>query len=1208
MASRLGIDSMQGSRLGSSDTSGSRLGFESGNLPPLPPSPSLGSLAWGFVKNLPSMIVQGAATKPVATIAQYGSTVGNFLAQKLPIRLQVSEATKTAARQFQTGFQKPIVAPHQTEPILPSTAPFKSFGEATGATAESALDLWLTMGTLGTGTVAKTIALQGVKGTVKQGVKTVVEQGAKKTTLSVAKQIIKDGLIGSGFNVAGTLQEENQTAKDYAISAGTGFLFGVALPPVLGKGLELGVRSIRGTGRLTTGILDEVASRLERRISSAEPTTGNLRPYQALDKPIDLARVSLSEKTLRAVNVVRDIPSNFAKFINEHSPVGLLDKQLREAGVDPTEVGAIRQGVQAQVEGTKYAGVGKVQDKLQYEVAPIIRKYGSDWILVAEHLDMLDRAARLKAGQIEIDPGRASSMNAEELDKAISDFYLSLTPEQLDRVHKGTTEIHAIYESALEDMQTSGFFSQEAVQRMHESNPNYIKSAVEDFINQEKPQATPKGVSVSSTGIKGAKGSKRKRLGVRDSLVLYIKDAYTRIENNKTARIVFDAGRKIAESRNKGKTADEIASQGVGEYTILRSAEDAKARSDLLKQLTDSSERRKAEIEGLKKTKGIGQDLWSKYNALSEKIAKFQDLVDSQEQSIAPSGDIYETMQRASKTEQLLHDTIDKGKLNDVAQHELSANIESLSSDISKIVDDMTIHADIKIKAVDYEKMGLDIISSFKDGYREDMLVQKDMAEALKGMNDQETRAFLNWLNENPWGKLASTPATIIRFASVIWNPTFGTISNPTRDFQTGYAFKNVGLRGWVTSLWKTIGIGGSHAEETRLFKSVGSTQASFTRQEKTLGLGVEVKFSKNPLDWITGAADKMETASRRAAWDQATLKGYTPREAAYEAINSTVDFGKSSPLLRVINKLVPFFNPAVQGGVNIAKAAVDDPYGLTRRLMISAAYPTVLIEAHNSRYASSGDIPESDKLKYWTIMVGESSGFDAGGKRVTVPHYIKVPKGEFQKPVANAIQLGLDVAKGKNPDLTHSFFGQFIADVSPVTEASLVPPGIGTVVELMTNYSVFRQQKIVPDYIYIEGKPFKSSELIDTVVNGEKVHLTKMQYTPSTSELAKFIGAQLNWSPIKIDYVIKNGVLNDLLRSIDIATGRGVKGESNFEKASNAPFSRTFFGSSTYGAKEQKTSTDLQKAVEQNKTKIDRLLNRKDMKDLTTNRPGSRL
>jgi hypothetical protein len=106
-----------------------------------------------------------------------------------------------------------------------------------------------------------------------------------------------------------------------------------------------------------------------------------------------------------------------------------------------------------------------------------------------------------------------------------------------------------------------------------------------------------------------------------------------------------------------------------------------------------------------------------------------------------------------------------------------------------------------------------------------------------------------------------------------------------------------------------------------------------------------------------------------------------------------------------------------------------------------------------------------------------------------------------------------------------------------------------------------------------------------------------KYRTSLNTSELAKQIGGFLNWSPTKIDYVIKTGVISDIVNAYDLLprekTKEQIKEEEKktpFEKVSKLPIVSGVLGSSYWGEDQAKKAYEEQQLKDKNTKKINKM------------------
>lgn len=536
---------------------------------------------------------------------------------------------------------------------------------------------------------------------------------------------------------------------------------------------------------------------------------------------------------------------------------------------------------------------------------------------------------------------------------------------------------------------------------------------------------------------------------------------------------------------------------------------------------------------------------------------------------------------------------------------QLLSTMEDKKARMKKLYEDSKLYQDVEAKRVDFEKEGFEKVSYFNDGIREDWLVPKDVGRSLKNMDAAEATGFLKWLNETKLGQIAQGPAKATRYLSTTVNPVFALFRNPVRDVQSALITTDVVAKDYAFGLIKAI-VGPDKSDEFyRLARESGALQGGVYREGKD---ATEILLRKldnsnilskvaRPDNIVSSIGEKLEEMTRLAAFKNALDKGLEPMQAAKIARNATVDFGKMGASMQAINKIIPFLNARVQGASNLVSAIKRDPTQAARKLMWSAGVPSLILNHINNKYESYQNIPDNEKRKFWIVMVGETEGRDYQNKPIHIPHYVKIPKGESQQVVSNVIDRVLNIGRLKYPDSTAEFVGKIVGDFSPVTDSSLVPPGLSQAIELKTNYSLFRDKKIVPDYIKIGDKFYRSDEIEP-----------KYRSLSYTSSVAKAIGQLMNWSPAKVDYAIKIGALGDILRFGDVADTLKKSGQSTFEKAANLPFVSGLIGTQSSGESEARKNYETEQIQQKNTPKIERQIERTKQKQTSRPAPVGRL
>lgn len=544
-----------------------------------------------------------------------------------------------------------------------------------------------------------------------------------------------------------------------------------------------------------------------------------------------------------------------------------------------------------------------------------------------------------------------------------------------------------------------------------------------------------------------------------------------------------------------------------------------------------------------------------------------------------------------------LDESLDQLQIEQMTSEDIATSISRVEENIKitkqqrkSVWDDLRNIKTKQMRAVDYEKAGFTKVSRWIDDVREDYLIPKDVGDAIKNVGSPTAKALLGWLNSSAIGKVLTLPATVIRNVATVFNPFF-IAKNVVRDAQTGAAIADISVKEYGRTLIETIFKRSALSEERKLAMLNGSFAGGYYRSsvpieqivvETASRKGVISRIS-HPLRAIQDLGKASEELTRLSIFRTALKKGLSPREAGVLARNSTVDFGRFGDWGQVINSVIPFFNARVQGLSNLVKLASERPDVAGRKLFWSAAAPATMLYAYNARYESYQNIPEYEKQQYWIIMAGESDGVGLDKKPIKVPFYIKIPKGEPQQALAAVTERILSTGEKESPKSTREFLAQIVGNTLPADAPSdFLPPAIQKWVEIKTNYDFFRDKKIVPDWIKIKGKWYNSNEIDQ-----------KYQATYSTSEVAKFLGEAMGWSPIKIDHILQTGILSDIVNLVPNSDREDMISQTDLERYANMPGLRHFVGAKSYGQKLDLDDKELEAKIEENREKLFKALGR---------------
>lgn len=424
------------------------------------------------------------------------------------------------------------------------------------------------------------------------------------------------------------------------------------------------------------------------------------------------------------------------------------------------------------------------------------------------------------------------------------------------------------------------------------------------------------------------------------------------------------------------------------------------------------------------------------------------------------------------------------------------------------------------LKSGDTVPSGYEKVSAFRDGVKQDYAVPKDIGEAFKQMNKQQADIVT---------KVARRQASWLRSGATSLNLGFAAISNPIRDLNSlAVNSKNTNLLNmgvyWTKGLAQAIGRGKYYNE----FMRSGGGQSGYFSQEDVPTMARDIMESKakkigrtvtSPkqlfglIPAVESVGNKVELAPRLAEYIAGRKKGKSPEQAAFDARNVTVDFGKSGNVGQIMNQWVPFLNARAQGSVNTINAVRTQPLKAGLAIGVTAILPAILTFMHNMKEYEEEwrKIPGYVKDNNFIIIYGKET--DAEGNLTQV---IKIPKGDAAKIATNPTERFMEFMYNGKPLDFAALSLEMLSNISPVdfvgeegkfapakAVGGVMPPGIKALVEGLTNYSFFRDAPLV-------------SQKLSNLPAREQVY-------DSTSEGAKLLGNLTGVSPIKIDNAIRD-------------------------------------------------------------------------------------
>ena len=360
----------------------------------------------------------------------------------------------------------------------------------------------------------------------------------------------------------------------------------------------------------------------------------------------------------------------------------------------------------------------------------------------------------------------------------------------------------------------------------------------------------------------------------------------------------------------------------------------------------------------------------------------------------------------------------------------------------------------------------------------------KDIYRAMQGLDIEDVA----W-----WMKILTYPARWLRAGATLTLEFI--VRNPARDLLSAVVYSEYGFMPPVDI---PRGIFGAlkRDEDFWLWRMGGGEQATLvgmdrTSLKKTYDELVDkttfysVAKKANPVEWLRVLSEFTEKMTRIGEAKRAISSGANPLEAAFASREVTLDFAKAGTKGRVMNMVTAFFNAQVQGSARMVRAFKEKPYRTTAKTALFITLPSILLAFWNEREPDWGEVPQWRKNLFWNIKIGDTwyswpKPFELGILFGSVPERIVEWYYHRDRNVWGALRKS--ITDGAMP--------------------GIVPTGALPILENATNYSFFFDRNIVPDSL--EGLP------------------PFAQYTSYTSETAKQVGKWLNFSPLKIDNLLR--------------------------------------------------------------------------------------
>jgi hypothetical protein len=339
-----------------------------------------------------------------------------------------------------------------------------------------------------------------------------------------------------------------------------------------------------------------------------------------------------------------------------------------------------------------------------------------------------------------------------------------------------------------------------------------------------------------------------------------------------------------------------------------------------------------------------------------------------------------------------------------------------------------------------------------------------------------------------------------------VWNQAW---EDPIRaTFTSG---NKAGFLNNITKTWKSIANNQFKADRTpnaamlNRYGIVGQKDVLDSADIINLYKGKDKKLWEKSLFFFERMAQGSDLGAREAIYENAIkeleTEGYdreTAEDIAAVRSHQYMPYQQMgmSRSLAYLRRMMPFVNPPIQGMARDIAAARGRITGISKaegkKLLVYRLSKYLMFTAMYAAFMSGDDEYENQSEEQ------QNNNFFIGGLRMPVPQELRPLKVAAERGT-RAWVLNAPKADIEDMDVAAAAIRktwELIAGFAPI------PSAVRPLAENYTNFDIF------------SGLPVVSA--------GQQRKEPYLQYTEKTSEIAKLVGAQLNYSPIKIDKLLK--------------------------------------------------------------------------------------
>lgn len=376
-----------------------------------------------------------------------------------------------------------------------------------------------------------------------------------------------------------------------------------------------------------------------------------------------------------------------------------------------------------------------------------------------------------------------------------------------------------------------------------------------------------------------------------------------------------------------------------------------------------------------------------------------------------------------------------------------------------------------------FVQMNLDVISATMETLASTLRVGATSTPAFAAWNLERDLLDATVLNADGRGKRTSIAAPL----ELLWDGMTVALSD-TKRFGIGKAMahldKNNAANKNIKAEYMTQGV--QYTTMLHTPKDITKRLRKIATPKNDLDKVKDIALE--PLRTLIAFNETCEQLARMGLYKRVKQRGGSAIEAATVASDSTVNFMRSGTVTKKYNRVIPFFNATIQGGLKFIKEWKKDPIGVALASFKYITMPTLMLYYLNKDEEWYKDMPLDQKNKAWYIKING-----------TIHSFAKPPVlgqlfGSLPERILD-VALEDDTSDAPKDCLIQAVQGFFPAYTSPAIEK---------LYEWKANYNFYKGRPIVDQRL---GK------LSD-----------ENQYTPYTSESAKWVGRTFSVSPMKVD------------------------------------------------------------------------------------------